>query len=343
MEQRRLGRSGPQVPVFSFGTATFGGTNEFFKTWGNTDVKGASRLIDICMDAGINFFDTANGYSAGASEEILGQALQNKRGRVLISTKATFPTGPGPEDYGSSRKHITRELERSLKRLRTDYIDVYFMHGWDAHTPIEETLETLDGFVKSGKVRHLGCSNFPAWHLMKCLDYSTQKNLARYCVHQAYYSLIGRDIEWEHIPLALDQGISTMVWSPLAGGALSGKIRRDKPAPKESRLGQTTFVPYEEAELFKTLDALDLIAKERGKSVAQIALNWLLRKPSVANIVIGARNEEQLRQNLAALEWKLSDAEVLMLDKASEPRVPYPNWHQRWFPQLVPALPSVAP
>jgi len=341
MEYRRLGKSGLQVPVFSYGTATFGGGTEFFKAWGSTDVKEAQRLVDICMDAGLNFFDTANVYSRGMAEEILGQVIQTKRSNMLISTKGTFPMSDSPNDYGSSRQNLTAALDASLKRLRTDYIDLYFMHGWDAHTPVAETLETLNGFVQSGKVRYIGCSNFPSWHLMKSLAHSDQYGLARYAAHQVYYSLVGRELEWELIPLGLDQGVGTMVWSPLAGGALSGKIRRGQAAPKDSRLGQTTFVKYDDETLFNVVDALDLVAKERGKTLAQVALNWILRKPTVANIVVGARNEEQLKANLGALDWKLTDEEVGLLDKASETRLPYPNWHQRDFPQLIPRLPSV--
>lgn len=342
MEYRRLGRSGLQVPVFSFGTATFGGTTDFFKTWGSTDVKEADRLVNICLDAGLNFFDTADVYSNGSAEEILGEVIRERRSRVLISTKGTFPTSDGANGFGSSRQHLTEALDSSLRRLKTDYIDLYHMHGWDAHTPIEETLATLNGFVQSGKVRYIAASNFPSWHLMKSLAYSDQHALARYSAHQIYYSLVGRDVEFELLPLGLDQGVGTIVWSPLAGGALSGKIRRDRPAPKDSRLGQTTFVKYEDALLFNVVDALDKIAKERNKTISQVALNWLLRKPTISNIVVGARNEEQLKQNLGALGWRLSNEEVALLDEASAPRIPYPNWHQKGFPQLIPSLPSVA-
>ena len=341
MEQRRLGKSGLMVPVFSFGTATFGGSGEFFKAWGTTDVTEAKKLVDVCLDAGINFFDTANGYSQGAAEEILGEAIRGRRNRILISTKSTFPTGTGANDYGSSRKHVAEQCELSLKRLKTDTIDVYHMHGMDAHTPVEETLQTLQDLVQAGKVRYIACSNFSAWHLMKSLSASEHLGVSRYVAHQIYYSLVGRDAEWELLPLGVDQGIGTIVWSPLAGGALSGKIRRGQAPPKESRLGQIKFVEYNEETLFTVVDVLDQIAKEREKTVAQVALNWLLRKPTVANIVIGARNENQLKQNLGALEWKLTADEVMRLDKASEPVTPYPYWHQRGFPMLVPRLPSI--
>lgn len=341
MEYRRLGRSGLQVPVFSFGTATFGGTTDFFKTWGSTEVKEADRLVGICLDAGLNFFDTADVYSNGRAEEILGEVTSSRRSEVLISTKGTFPSSDRPSHYGSSRQHLTAALEASLRRLKTDYVDLYHMHGWDANTPVEETMATLNDFVSSGKVRYIAASNFPSWHLMKSLSHSEKHGLTKYIGHQVYYSLVGRDVEFELLPLGLDQGVGTIVWSPLAGGALSGKIRRDKTAPKDSRLGQTTFVKYDDETLFNVVDALDQIAVAREKTIPQVALNWLLRKPTVANLVVGARNEEQLKQNLGALGWKLSDEEVAILDKVSAPRTPYPNWHQQGFPQLIPQLPSV--
>ncbi len=335
MEHRRLGHSGLKVPVFSFGTATFGGSTEFFKAWGSTDVKEATRLVDVCLEAGLNFFDTANGYSNGMAEEILGKALAGKRSQVLISTKATFPIGEGPNEFGSSRQHILQSCDASLKRLGIDHIDVYHMHGFDAHTPVEETLRTLDDLVQSGKVRYIACSNFSGWHLMKSLSTSEKYGWNKYIAHQAYYSLVGRELEWELMPLCLDQGVGTIVWSPLAGGALSGKIRRGKTPPKDSRLGQISFVPYEEEVLHKVVDTLEIIAKEKEKTIPQVALNWLLRRPTVSNIVIGARNEEQLRQNLGALGWTLSVDDISRLDIASEVRPLYPYWHQRGFPQLM--------
>jgi aryl-alcohol dehydrogenase-like predicted oxidoreductase len=342
MEYRRLGKSGLNVPVLSFGTATFGGGSEFFKAWGSTDVKEARRLIDICMDSGLHFFDTANVYSQGAAEEILGQAIEGMRGRILLSTKATFPMGEGPNDFGSSRQHLVEQCEASLRRLKTDHIDIYHMHGMDAHTPVEETLQTLHGLVQSGKVRYIACSNFSAWHLMKSLSTSERLGLTRYIAHQVYYSLVGRDLEWELMPLGLDQGVDSIVWSPLAGGALSGKIRRHQAPPKDSRLGQISFVKYDDELLFNVVDVLEVIAKERCKTISQVALNWILRKPTVANIIVGARNEEQLKQNLGALGWSLTAEEVSRLDQASAPVVPYPYWHQNGFPQLVPSLPSIA-
>jgi aryl-alcohol dehydrogenase-like predicted oxidoreductase len=336
MEYRSLGRSGLKVPVLSFGTATFGGTTDFFKSWGDTDIQGARRLIDVCLEAGVNFFDTANGYSAGESERILGQAVEGRGDRVLIATKATFPTGDGPNDLGSSRFHLVRAAEDSLRRLKRETIDVYYMHGFDQTTPVEETLRALDDLVSSGKVRYIACSNFSGWHLMKSLSVSERQGWSKYVAHQVYYSLVGRDYESELMPLALDQGVGAVVWSPLAGGALTGKIRRDKPAPANTRLGQGEFVPYDRETLFRVVDAMDVVSKETGKSHAQIALNWVISRPSVSNVIIGARNEEQLRQNLAALDWKLSPEHSRLLDAASESQPAYPVWHQRWFPQLVP-------
>jgi aryl-alcohol dehydrogenase-like predicted oxidoreductase len=340
MDYKRLGRSGLKVPVLSFGTATFGGSGEFFKAWGETDIQEASRLVSICMEAGLNFFDTANVYSGGLAETILGKALEGRRDKALISTKATFPMGAGPNDYGSSRHHLVQSCEASLKRLGTDYIDIYFMHGFDSFTPVEETLSALDDLVRSGKVRYIGCSNFSGWHLMKSLSVSERHGWSRYIAHQAYYSLVGRELEWELMPLGLDQGVGTMVWSPLAGGALSGKIRRNQKAPKDSRLGQIQFVSYEDEVLYHVVDVLDAIAQERDKSITQVALNWLLARPTVSNIVIGARNEEQLLQNLGAVGWSLSAEEIARLDAASETRILYPYWHQQGFPKLFPKLAS---
>lgn len=338
MQFRQLGHSGLKVPVLSFGAATFGGGNEFFKAWGDTDVKEATRLIDICLDRGVNFFDTANVYSRGQSEEILGAAIGKKRDQVLISTKATFAMGDGPNDKGSSRYQLIKQCEDSLKRLKTDHIDVYFMHGFDALTPIEEVLSALDDLVKSGKVRYIGCSNFSGWHLMKSLSVSERYGWSRYISHQAYYSLIGREFEWELMPLGLDQKVGTMVWSPLGWGRLTGKIKRDKPLPAESRLHKTADMgpPVEDEYLYKVVDALEKVAQEVGKTVPQVALNWLAQRPTVANIVIGARNEEQLKQNLDAVGWDLSLEQVATLDAASQITPIYPYWHQRQFAERNP-------
>jgi aryl-alcohol dehydrogenase-like predicted oxidoreductase len=338
MEQRQLGRSGLKVPVLSFGTGTFGGSNEFFQRWGSTDVKEATRLVNICLEYGVNFFDTANVYSQGASEEILGQALKGRRQDVIISTKATFGMGDGPNDRGSSRIHLTRALHDSLKRLGTDHVDVYFMHGFDGITPVEETLATLDGFVKSGKVRYIGCSNFSGWHTMKSLSVSERYGLSRYTSYQGYYSLIGRDYEWELMPLGVDQGLGLMVWSPLGWGRLTGKIKRGKPLP-EGRIksgGAVGGPKIDDDYLFDVVDALEAVAKETGKTVPQVALNWLLQRPTVANIVIGARNEEQLKQNLGAVGWNLTKKQVEKLDAASHRTPAYPYWHQMDFDVINP-------
>jgi len=338
MDFRQLGRSGFKVPALSLGTGTFGGGNDFFRAWGDTDAKGASRLIDICLDAGLTMFDSADIYSDGLAEEVLGKAIAGRRDRVIISTKATFRAGPGPNDVGSSRQHLLQAVEGSLRRLGTDYIDLFQLHGFDALTPIEETLGALDDLVRAGKLRYIGCSNFSGWHLMKSLAISEKYGLARYVAHQAYYSLIGREYEWELMPLGLDQGVGTVVWSPLGWGRLTGKIRRGQPLPKVSRLHATADYgpPVAEDYLYRVVDALDGIAKETDKSVPQVALNWLLQRPTVANVIIGARNEEQLRQNLGAIGWNLTPEQVKKLDAASATTLTYPYWHQRGFTERNP-------
>src|ERR1700686_3501882 len=307
MEYRQLGRSGLKVPVLSFGTGTFGGGNEFFKAWGASDVAEATRLVDVCLEAGVNLFDTADVYSDGLSETILGKAIAGRREDVLISTKATFRMGPGPNDLGSSRYHLVRACEASLRRLGTDYIDVYHLHGFDAISPVEETLKTLDTLVESGKVRYIACSNFSGWHLMKSLAVSEKYGWTRYVAHQAYYSLVGRDFEWELMPLGLDQKVATIVWSPLGWGRLTGKIRRGQPLPEVSRLHKTADngPPVSDEYLYRVVDALETLSAETGKSVPQLALNWLLRKPTVSTVIIGARTEQQLRDDLAAASFSL--------------------------------------
>jgi aryl-alcohol dehydrogenase-like predicted oxidoreductase len=335
MEYRNLLGAGLKIPVLSFGTATFGGGNEFFKAWGSTDVKEATRLIDLCMDHGVNFFDTANGYSKGMSEEILGKAIKGKRDQMFLSTKATFPMGDRPNDYGSSRYSIIKECDDSLKRLGTDYVDIYYMHGFDATTPIDETLRALDDMISSGKIRYIGCSNFSGWHLMKSLSLSERYGWSRYVAHQAYYSLVGRELEWELMPLAQDQKVSTIVWSPLAGGALSGKITRTNPPAPGSRSANMDFViSAKDERLFNVVDVLHEVAREVEKSVPQVALNWLLQRPTVTSIIIGARNEEQLMQNFGAVGWKLSSEQIERLNTVSEMKPVYPYWHQRQFPML---------
>jgi aryl-alcohol dehydrogenase-like predicted oxidoreductase len=338
MEYRKLGNSGLSVPVLSFGTATFGGKTDFFKKWGSTDVDEAKQMIKLCLDAGINMFDTANTYSRGASEEILGEALRGLRDEVIISTKGTFVMGDGVNDFGSSRFHLLKQCEASLRRLQTDHIDIYHMHGFDATTPIEETLRTLDDLISSGKVRYIACSNFSGWHLMKSLSISERNNWSKYIAHQAYYSLINREFEWELMPLGIAENIGTIVWSPLSGGRLGGKIRRNQPAPENTRIaqggGQGPEVP--QGFFYDIIDAIDEIAKETGKSVPQIALNWLLQRPTVDNIIIGARNAEQLKQNIDAVGWKLTTEQIQRLDKVSETPPIYPYWHQRGNLKLNP-------
>ncbi len=338
MEYRLLGGSGLKVPVLSLGTGTFGGTTDFFKTWGSADVAQATRMVDLCLEAGVNFFDTANIYDAGLAEQILGEALKGRREQAIIATKATFTMGSGPNDKGSSRYHLIRACEASLKRLGTDHIDLYFMHAFDALTPVEETLRALDDLVTSGKIGYIGASNFSGWQLMKSLATSEKYGLARYVVYQGYYSLVGRDYEWELMPLGLDQGVGTMVWSPLGWGRLTGKIRRGQPLP-EGRLqqGGARGGPHVEDEyLFRVVDALDQVAEETGKTVPQVALNWLLQRPGVCNLVVGARNEQQLKDNLGAVGWKLSTDQVALLDRASFRTPTYPYWHQTGFDERNP-------
>jgi aryl-alcohol dehydrogenase-like predicted oxidoreductase len=341
MEYRLLGASGFSVPVLTLGTGTFGGKNEFFKAWGETDVAGATHLLDICIEHGVTMFDTADVYSAGAAEEILGGAIKGRRNKVLISTKGTFPFNRGPNDVGSSRYHLIQAVEGSLRRLGTDYIDLYQLHGFDARTPVTEALSTLDQLVRDGKIRYIGVSNFSGWHLMKSLAVSDRYGWQRYVANQAYYSLIGRDYEWELMPLGLDQGVGAVVWSPLGWGRLTGKIRRGQPLPETSRLQseqvQRAGPPVEDELLFRVVDALDEIAKETGKTIPQIALNWLLQRPTVSTLVIGARDEKQLRDNLGAVDWKLTAEQVAKLDKASARGMAYPYWHQAQFAQRNPA------
>ncbi len=341
MENRTLGRSGFKVPVLSLGTGTFGGGGDFLKAWGSSDVAEASRLVDICLEAGLNMFDSADIYSGGMAEEILGQSIKGKRDKLLISTKATFRSGTGANDVGSSRFHLLAAVDKSLKRLGTDYIDLFQLHGFDAVTPVEETLGTLDGLIRVGKIRYVGCSNFSGWHLMKSLAVSEKYGLARYVAHQAYYSLVGRDYEWELMPVGADQGVGAVVWSPLGWGRLTGKLRRGQPKPQTSRLQskqvQDAGPQVADEYLFKVVDALDELAQETGKTVPQIALNWLLQRPTVANVIVGARNEEQLRQNLGAVGWNLTAEQVARLDAASAAKLAYPYWHQAGFSERNPS------
>ena len=333
-----MGASGLKIPVLSFGAATFGGTTDFFKAWGTTNTLEATRLVNICIDAGVNLFDTSDVYSKGVSEEILGQALKGLRDQVLISTKGTFPMGAGPNDYGSSRYHLVKQCEASLKRLGTDHIDIYHMHGFDANTPVEETLKTLDNLVQSGKVRYIACSNFSGWHLMKSLSISERYGWSKYIGHQAYYSLLDREFEWELMPLAVNQNIGTIVWSPLSAGRLTGKYRKDQPLPPENRvqLGGGLGPAVNEEHLYKIIAAMDEIAMETGKLLSQVALNWLFQRPTVSSVIIGARNEQQLMQNLGAIGWTLTVDQVMRLDEASYRDPIYPYWHQRQNVKLNP-------
>lgn len=339
MEYRYLGKSGFKVPELSFGTGTFGGKGEFFAAWGSTDVAEARRLVDICMDAGLTMFDSADIYSGGAAEEVLGQAIAGRpRDSLIISTKATFRFGKAPNAVGSSRAHLVASVERALTRLDTDYIDLFQLHGFDAMTPVEETIGTLDDLVRAGKIRYVGVSNFSGWHLMKSLAAADRLGAVRYVANQTYYSLIGRDYEWELMPLAIDQGVGAVVWSPLGWGRLTGKLRRGAALPAESRLHKTADMgpPVDDDYLYRVMDALDAVAAETGRTVPQIALNWLLRRPTVSTVVVGARNEEQLRQNLGAVGWSLSPEQVARLDAASAVTLPYPYWHQAGFKERNP-------
>jgi aryl-alcohol dehydrogenase-like predicted oxidoreductase len=331
MEYRRLGASGLKVPALSFGTGTFGGAGPLFGAWGNTDAKAARRLIDICLDAGVNLFDTADVYSNGASEEVLGEAVKGRRSEVLISTKTALPMGEGPNEAGSSRSRLLKATDDALRRLGTDYIDLLQLHAFDAGTPIEEVLSTLDELVRAGKLRYVGVSNFSGWHLMKSLALAEKYGHPRYVAHQVYYSLIGRDYEWELMPLGIDQGVGALAWSPLGWGRLTGKLRRGQPLPEGSRLHQTADYgpPVDDERLFRIVDQLDQIAVETGKNVPQIAINWLLQRPTVSSVIIGARDDEQLRQNLGAIGWTLSQEQIARLDTASAATAAYPYFPYR--------------
>ena len=335
MEYRLLGKSGFKVPVLTLGTATFGGKDTFFNAYKDTDVSAATRLVDICLEAGLTMFDSADSYCGGAAEQILGQAIKGRRDQVLISTKATFGTGPGPNDVGSSRYHLIHSVEESLRRLQTDHIDLFQLHGFDAQTAVEETLRALDDMVQAGKIRYTGCSNFSGWHLMKSLAASDRFGWTRYVAHQAYYSLVGREYEWELMPLAVDQHVGTVVWSPLGWGRLTGKIRRDQPLPDDSRLRSKKALDngpqVPEERLYRVVDALEVVAQQTGKTIPQIAINWLLGRPTVATVIIGAHSEDHLRENIAAVGWHLDPEHVALLDEASaEPKI-YPYWHQSGF------------
>jgi aryl-alcohol dehydrogenase-like predicted oxidoreductase len=328
MEYRYLGTSGFKVPALGFGAGTFGGKGPLFSAWGNTDIEEAKRLIGICLDAGVNLFDTADVYSDGASESILGAALKGRREQAIISTKLTLRAGDGPNDIGASRHHLITGVERALKRLGTDYIDLLQLHHFDAMTPVEQVMSTLDDLVRAGKVRYLGASNFSGWQLMKSQAAADAHGYSRFVANQTYYSLIGRDYEWELMPLGLDQGVGAVVWSPLGWGRLTGKIRRGQPLPDGSRLHETAGFapPVDEERLYRVVDALEMVAAETGRTIPQIALNWLLRRPTVSTVLIGARNEAQLRDNLGAVGWTLDGAQAARLDAASAVTPPYPYY-----------------
>lgn len=328
---RFLGGSGLRVPVLTLGTMTFGGTGRH-ASMGTVQVEEATRMVDICLERGINFFDTADVYSAGLSEEILGKAIGSRRRDVLLATKLNGPMGTGPNDLGQSRHHIIEACEASLRRLGTDYIDLYQVHSVDELTPMDESLGALDDLVRQGKVRYIGCSNYSAWHLMKALAASERRGYERYVSLQAYYSLVARELERELLPACLDQGVGVLVWSPLAAGFLTGKQRRGETAPAGSRraaLGDTGTIDAEQG--FRVLDVLREIAGERGVSIAQVAINWLLQRPGVSSVIVGARNEEQLKDNLGAAEWQLTADETARLDQVSARPLPYPYWHQQKF------------
>jgi aryl-alcohol dehydrogenase-like predicted oxidoreductase len=330
MNYRAVGASGLTVSALSMGTATFGGGSDFYRAWGETGVAEATRLVDVALDAGVTMFDTADSYSSGLAEEILGKAIAGRRDKMLISTKASFRTGPGPDDIGSSRRHLIPACEASLRRLGTDYIDLWSMHGFDSFTPIDETLRAIDDLVRAGKVRYVGCSNFSGWALMKSLALSDRHGWPRYVAHQAYYSLVAREYEWELMPLALDQQVGTVVWSPLSGGQLSGKVGRDQPAPEGSRVATLGMRPgLSREQFYDVVDVLKSIAADIGRSVPQVALNWVLQRPTVSTLVIGARNEAQLLDSLGATDWALSTEQMQRLDKVSERQPVYPYWHQR--------------
>jgi aryl-alcohol dehydrogenase-like predicted oxidoreductase len=331
MEYRNLGASGLKVPVLSFGAATFGGQGPLFSAWGRSDAEEARRLIDICFDAGVTLFDTADVYSNGASEEILGAAIKGRRDKLLISTKTSLPMGDGPFDAGSSRHRLLGAIDASLRRLGTDYIDLLQLHAFDAGTPIAEVLYALDVLVRAGKLRYVGVSNFSGWQVMKSLDLAERHGWPRYVAHQVYYSLVGRDYEWELMPVGLDQGVGALVWSPLGWGRLTGKLRRGQPLPKDSRLHETAQwgPPVEDERLYRVIDVLDEVADETGKSVPQIAIAWLLTRPTVCSVIVGARNEAQLRDNLGAVGWSLSEEQIRRLDAASDVMPAYPYYPYR--------------
>jgi aryl-alcohol dehydrogenase-like predicted oxidoreductase len=333
VQQRILGRSGLKVPVLGFGTATFGGSEEMFRIWGTSGVEDATKLVNMCLDAGVNFFDTADFYSGGMAEEILAQAIGSRRDDVLLATKVGTPLNPSPNDGGSSRWHILRAVENSLRRLQTDYVDVLYIHQFDATTPVEETVRVLDDLVTAGKVRYVGASNFPGWGLATSIATAERHGSSRYVAHQVSYSLTQRDYEWELEPAGAAHHVGAVAWSPLGGGALSGKVRRGQPVPADSRVGRLG-VPADERTM-RIVDELETIATKLEKSIAQVAINWVLQKPTVCSVVLGARSEAQLKDSLGAMGWALSAEDVQSLDKVSAVDAPYPYANQQNFPGLL--------
>jgi aryl-alcohol dehydrogenase-like predicted oxidoreductase len=329
MQYRQLGRSGLRVSALSLGTMTFGGAGGFANV-GHTDVDEAVRILDRCVEAGVNLIDTADVYSGGASEEIVGQIVRGRREDLLLATKCRFPTEAGANGAGSSRHHILRSLEASLRRLGTDYVDLYQLHGWDGQTSLEETMSVLDDVVRAGKVRYVGCSNYSAWQLMKALGVADRQGLERFASHQIYWSLVGRDVEVEVVPAAIDQGVGILVWSPLAGGLLTGKYRRDtKPASGSRQLTDWNEPPIsDEGKLHDVVDAVVAVADAHGAPPAQVSLAWLLTKPVVSSVIVGARDAQQIGQTLGAADLVLSAEEVDVLNKVSSSPLTYPLWHQ---------------
>jgi aryl-alcohol dehydrogenase-like predicted oxidoreductase len=331
MKYRTLGRSGLKVSVLSMGTFSFGGVGDFAKV-ANHGVKEARRLVDVCLDGGINVFDTANMYSLGRSEEIVGEVLEGRRDRVLISSKARMRIDAGPNDEGTSRYHLVRECERSLKRLRTDHIDIYFMHEWDGATPVEEMLGALDTLIQQGKIRYIGCSNYSGWHLMKALGVAEAKNLPRFVTQQIHYTLEAREAEYELLPIAIDQGVGVMVWSPLAAGLLSGAFGRDRAPASSRQAAGWTEPPIRDVErLWNIVDVLDSIAAARGVTAAQVALAWTLTRPGIASLVVGGTEERHFLDNIAAVDLELDAAELERLNRVSRVPYIYPYWHQHNF------------
>ncbi|TLD79873.1 aldo/keto reductase [Helicobacter sp. MIT 11-5569] len=330
MIYRRLGNSGLKIPVMTLGTATFGGVGDIFKAWGNTQLQEAKELISVCLENGANAFDTADCYSNGKAEEILGALIKDRRKEIFLSTKTGMSLGDGENDSGTSFARIMQSCEESLKRLQTDYIDLYYFHCFDALTPIEEMLRAIEILIKQGKIRYFGVSNYSAWHLMKMLSICEKYNLPKPVAHQAYYSLAARELEWELLPLGIDQKVGTLVWSPLSGSLLSGKISRTKTPPNDSRLSTNAAWSVDKEKLFDIIDVCEEISKQTGYSVAQISLAWLLTRPSVSGLIIGAKTKEQLVENFKATQITLSCEHLEKLDKVSRVRPVYPYWHQQW-------------